>query len=60
MMLNHLCEARRDERCGDVARRIKVAYDRALCDGQKTRDLGGELGTMAFAEAVIERLPAAG
>ncbi len=56
MMLNHLAETREDDRCRQAARRIKAAYDRALADGCKTRDLGGELGTEAFADAVIERL----
>jgi isocitrate/isopropylmalate dehydrogenase len=41
-----------------VAQRIKEAYNRALADGKKTRDLGGDLNTDAFAQAVIERLPA--
>ena len=39
-----------------AAARIKKAYDQALTDGAKTRDLGGELGTDAFADAVIARL----
>lgn len=56
MMLNHLADTREDPRCREVSQRIKVAYDRALSDGRKTRDLGGELGTDAFADAVIERL----
>ena len=45
-----------DETCRVGAERIKGAYDRALQDGRKTRDLGGDLGTEAFADAVIERL----
>jgi isocitrate dehydrogenase (NAD+) len=56
MMLNHIATVRRDGRCLEVAERIKAAYDRALVDQEKTRDLGGELGTTAFARAVIERL----
>src|SRR5690606_11747156 len=48
MMLNHLADDRADERCRVAGARIKAAYDRALEDGQKTRDLGGELGTAAF------------
>lgn len=56
MMLNHLAETREDARCRDVAERIKHAYDRALAEGQKTRDLGGTLGTEAFADAVLARL----
>jgi isocitrate dehydrogenase (NAD+) len=60
MMLNHLAETRDDARCGRVAERIKTAYNRAIADGQKTRDLGGTLGTEGFTEAVVERLPGAG
>jgi isocitrate dehydrogenase (NAD+) len=56
MMLNHLSDTRHDDRCHAVAHHIKSAYNRALADGCKTRDLGGELGTEAFASAVIERL----
>jgi len=56
MMLNHLAQERADERAATCARRIKSAYDRALREGRKTRDLGGDLGTDAFADAVIERL----
>jgi len=56
MMLNHLAEARNDPRCRQSAERIKAAYNRALADGQKTRDLGGDLGTEAFADAVIARM----
>jgi isocitrate dehydrogenase (NAD+) len=56
MMLNHLADTRDDESCRATAERIKAAYDRALEEGQKTRDLGGDLGTEAFADAVIERL----
>jgi len=56
MMLNHLAETRTDPRCRDVAERIKAAYNRTLADGQKTRDLGGTLGTDEFAEAVVHRL----
>jgi isocitrate dehydrogenase (NAD+) len=56
MMLNHLGDTRADERCRRAASRIKAAYDRALEEKQTTRDLGGTLGTHAFAEAVIARL----
>ncbi len=56
MMLNHIAESRHDPNARAVAERIKAAYDQALADGKKTRDLGGELGTMAFADAIIERL----
>ena len=56
MLLNHLGDENDDESCRAVAQRIKQAYDRTLGEGQKTRDLGGTLGTEAFATAVIERL----
>jgi len=56
MMLNYLAETAGDLRCSEIAARIKAAYDQALHDGQKTRDLGGTLGTAQFADAVIARL----
>ncbi len=56
MMLNYLAAERSDQRAAECAERIKAAYNRALEDNQKTRDLGGELGTESFADAVIERL----
>lgn len=56
MMLNHLADTREDPACRAAGAAIKAAYDRALTDGAKTRDLGGELGTEAFADSVIDRL----
>jgi isocitrate dehydrogenase (NAD+) len=56
MMLKHLAEQKDDPECSKAAERIKVAYDRALSDDQKTRDLGGTLGTQEFARAVIDRI----
>ncbi|MFN8604232.1 MAG: isocitrate/isopropylmalate family dehydrogenase, partial [Candidatus Binatia bacterium] len=56
MMLNFIAVDRGDAGCHDVADRIKHAYDRAIADGQKTRDIGGTLGTREFCRAVIERL----
>ena len=56
MMLNHLAETDDDERCRLAAERIKDAYNRALAEGARTRDLGGELDTDGFVEAVIKRL----
>ncbi len=56
MMLNHIGQERSDDRATASAQRIKKAYDQALKDGEKTRDLGGTLGTDAFADAVIARL----
>ena len=56
MMLNHLADTRHDEACRTAAERIKTGYNQALKDDRKTRDLGGQLGTEAFADAVIERM----
>lgn len=56
MLLNHLAATRGDSEACDIGTRIRNAYDRALLDGCKTRDLGGSLGTEGFADAVIERL----
>lgn len=55
MMLNHLAETRRDESCRKAAERIKIAYGSTIEAGEKTRDLGGSLGTQAFADAIIQR-----
>ena len=56
MMLNHLAESRGLPDLRAVAVRIRDAYDRALVDGEKTRDLGGNLGTTEFTDALIRRL----
>jgi 3-isopropylmalate dehydrogenase len=56
MMLNHLAETREDPACAATGRRIKDAYNRALALGEKTRDLGGTLGTAEFAAAVVAHL----
>ena len=53
MMLNHIADTRGDESCRAAAVRIREAYNQALSDGQKTRDLGGTLDTEEFASAVI-------
>jgi len=58
MLLKHLADTRGDEACRSAGERIRRAYDRALEDGQKTRDIGGALGTIEFARAVSERLDA--
>ena len=58
MMLNYLAKAQADPTYSKCASRIKDAYNAALEAGEKTRDLGGDLGTKAFADAVIERLGA--
>ncbi|MBI3893146.1 MAG: isocitrate/isopropylmalate dehydrogenase family protein [Candidatus Wallbacteria bacterium] len=56
MMLNHIADTRHDNTARVCGQKIRDAYNKALEDGQKTRDLGGELSTSAFAKAVIERL----
>ncbi len=56
MMLNYLADTRGDSRCREAACRVKAAYDHALADGCKTRDLGGEMGTSAFTEALLQRI----
>ncbi|MCP5138825.1 MAG: isocitrate/isopropylmalate dehydrogenase family protein [Chromatiales bacterium] len=56
MMLNYVADSAHDPAARPVALRIRKAYDAALAAGEKTRDLGGKLGTAAFADAVIARL----
>jgi isocitrate dehydrogenase (NAD+) len=56
MMLHHLATTRSDPACNAIADRIKSAYNRALAEGRKTRDLGGDLGTEQFADAIIANL----
>lgn len=58
MMLEHLADTEGNKRAERAAERISAAYQQALTDGERTRDLGGALGTDQFADAVIERLPA--
>ena len=56
MMLNWLATTRGEPRLRECAARIRGAYDRALAEGATTRDLGGALGTMAFADALVARM----
>ena len=56
MMLNYLAETDSNEAFHAAADRIKHAYDQTLTDGARTGDLGGNLTTEQFADAVIERL----
>ena len=56
MMLNYLAETTEDDSLLEAAARIREAYDGALQAGEKTRDLGGSLGTAEFAQAVIKRI----
>lgn len=54
MMLNHLADTEGLEDMREAANKIKTAYNQALEEGTKTRDLGGTLGTDEFAEALIK------
>ncbi len=56
MLLNHLAEREGDAAYRECGARIRTAYDAALAAGEKTGDIGGSLGTRAFADAVIARL----
>jgi len=56
MLLNHLAEREGEAHFREVGAQIRAAYDAALRDDQKTRDIGGTLGTADFASAVIDRL----
>jgi isocitrate dehydrogenase (NAD+) len=56
MMLNHMSDRWGEPGLRAVGERIKAGYNRALADQCKTRDLGGELGTEQFADAIVERL----
>lgn len=56
MMLRYLAKTRGDQACRNAADRIRDAYNACLIAGEKTRDLGGELGTREFTDAVIARL----
>ncbi len=42
--------------CSDAARRVEAAVYRALADGIRTRDMGGNAGTEQMTNAIIERL----
>lgn len=56
MMLNYIAESRDDDAAKAAAGRIRDAYNTCLVAGEKTHDLGGNLGTNEFAEAVIARM----
>jgi isocitrate dehydrogenase (NAD+) len=56
MMLNYLADTHSDSSCRACAEKIRRAYDQALADGCKTGDLGGEMNTQQFTDAIIERL----
>ena len=55
MLLAWLGERRGDKALGDAARAIETALDRAIADPKtRTPDMGGTLGTDAFAAAVAK------
>lgn len=57
MLFDWLAERRADERLADAAAAIRLAIEGAAGDpSERTRDLGGTLGTAAFSRAVIARL----
>jgi isocitrate dehydrogenase (NAD+) len=56
MMLHYVADHSDDKRCEECAVRLRAAYQGVLEAGQKTRDLGGDLTTDQFTEALIQRL----
>lgn len=56
MMLNHLADTEGREDYRDAGDRIKNGYNTALEKGLMTRDIGGDLGTMEFTEALIDNM----
>ncbi|MCH2133252.1 MAG: isocitrate/isopropylmalate dehydrogenase family protein [Phycisphaerales bacterium] len=56
MFLRHLADTSGDDHLTVIADRVRDAYNACLLAGEKTRDLGGSLGTSGFADAVIARL----
>lgn len=54
MMLNHLADTENLDEMRSAAQKIKTAYNKALSKDLKTPDLGGDLGTMEFAEAIVK------
>jgi 3-isopropylmalate dehydrogenase len=58
MLLAWLGEGRKEPKLGHAANAIEAALDRAISTpAWRTRDLGGPLGTKAFAERVCALLP---
>jgi 3-isopropylmalate dehydrogenase len=56
MMLEWLERKKGLQRGAEAARDLEEAVRKALAEGAKTPDLGGELSTEQFAEEVIKRL----
>ena len=58
LLLRYLVDTRNDEEADVAANRIRAAYDGCLRAGEKTRDLGGALGTRELTDAIISRIEA--
>jgi isocitrate/isopropylmalate dehydrogenase len=59
MLLRWMAERRRDARLATAADSIEAAIDETLAEpSQRTADLGGPLGTRAFADCVVRRVEA--
>ena len=56
LMLRHLAETSGDDALLAARLKIRDAYNEALKAGEKTRDLGGSLGTREFADALVRRV----
>jgi 3-isopropylmalate dehydrogenase len=57
MLFDWLGQRHQSQVLTDAGRKIDAAVDAALKDSAtRTRDLGGTLGTQAFAKVVAERL----
>lgn len=56
MMLNYLSETSEEGNYDACAMLIKTAYDDALIAGETTKDLGGSMGTIEFADGLIQRI----
>ncbi len=56
MMLNHIADTEGREEFRVAGEKIKKAYNSALREGLKTRDIGGNLGTREFTQVLVERI----
>jgi len=56
MLLRWLGTRHEDPTMLEAAQLGEAAVIRTLTEGKRTRDIGGELGTKAFAEAVLSRV----
>ena len=56
MMLRYLADSEGREDMREAADKIKTAYNIAISNGDKTRDLGGDLKTADFARVLIQNI----